>query len=81
LELVFYTEFNDVNQAIAFEKQVKDWSRKKKEAIINDNGKSYLIFLKEELLINNLNKIIKNLITKSFESLRMTVLVLLVLNV
>ena len=30
------TEFNDINQAIAFEKQVKGWSRKKKEAIIND---------------------------------------------
>lgn len=25
-----------MNQAIAFEKQVKGWSRKKKEAIIND---------------------------------------------
>ena len=37
LELVFCTEFNDVNQAIAFEKQVKGWSRNKKEAIINDN--------------------------------------------
>ena len=37
LELVVCTEFNDVNQAIAFEKQVKGWSRKKKEAIINDN--------------------------------------------
>ena len=37
LELVFCTEFNDVNQAIAFEKQVKGWRRKKKEAIINDN--------------------------------------------
>lgn len=36
LELVFCTEFNDVNQAISFEKQVKGWSRKKKEAIIND---------------------------------------------
>lgn len=36
LKLVFYTEFNDVNQAIAFEKQIKGWSRKKKEAIIND---------------------------------------------
>ena len=36
LELVFCTEFNDVKQAIAFEKQVKGWSRKKKEAIIND---------------------------------------------
>lgn len=37
VELVFYKEFNDVEQAIAFEKQVKGWSRKKKEAIINDN--------------------------------------------
>lgn len=36
VELVFCTEFNDINQAIAFEKQVKGWSRKKKEAIIND---------------------------------------------
>lgn len=37
VELVFYSEFNEVEQAIAFEKQVKGWSRKKKEAIINDN--------------------------------------------
>ncbi len=36
VEIVFYSEFNDVNQAIAFEKQVKGWSRKKKEAIINN---------------------------------------------
>ncbi|MNR63639.1 hypothetical protein D3C85_1860180 [compost metagenome] len=33
---MFCTEFNDVNQAISFEKQLKGWSRKKKEAIIND---------------------------------------------
>lgn len=37
VELVFCYEFNDVNQAIIFEKQIKGWSRKKKEAIINDN--------------------------------------------
>ncbi len=36
VEVVFYTEFNDVKHAISFEKQVKGWSRKKKEAIIND---------------------------------------------
>ena len=36
VEIVFYTEFNDINQAIAFEKQLKGWSRKKKEAVIND---------------------------------------------
>ena len=37
VKLVFYSEFNEVEQAIAVEKQVKGWSRKKKEAIINDN--------------------------------------------
>jgi putative endonuclease len=35
LKLVFCESFNDINQAIAFEKQVKGWNRKKKEAIIN----------------------------------------------
>lgn len=35
LKLVFCEAFNDVNQAIAFEKQVKGWRREKKEAIIN----------------------------------------------
>ena len=34
--LLFYHEFGDVEQAILFEKQVKGWSRKKKEAIINN---------------------------------------------
>ena len=37
VELVFFYLFNDIIQAIAFEQQVKGWSRKKKEAIINDN--------------------------------------------
>ena len=36
LKLVFQEAFNDVNQAIAFEKQIKGWRRSKKEAIIND---------------------------------------------
>lgn len=30
VELVFQYEFNDVNQAIAFEKQLKGWNRKEK---------------------------------------------------
>lgn len=34
VEMVFWIEFRDIRQAIAFEKQVKGWSRKKKEAII-----------------------------------------------
>ena len=36
VKLVFCTDFLDPNQAIAFEKQVKGWTRAKKEAIIND---------------------------------------------
>jgi putative endonuclease len=35
VKLVFQESFNDVIQAIAFEKQVKGWRRAKKEAIIN----------------------------------------------
>jgi putative endonuclease len=35
VKMVFYEMFNDVNQAIAFEKQFKRWRRAKKEAIIN----------------------------------------------
>jgi putative endonuclease len=35
LKLVFHEDFNDIKQAIAFEKRVKGWKRSKKEAIIN----------------------------------------------
>ncbi len=35
--LVFLDLFNDVNEAINFEKQIKGWSRKKKEALIDRN--------------------------------------------
>jgi putative endonuclease len=35
VKLVFHELFTDVNQAIAFEKQIKGWERSKKEAIIN----------------------------------------------
>ncbi|MFD0792635.1 GIY-YIG nuclease family protein [Mucilaginibacter litoreus] len=34
LKLVFATDFGDINQAIAFEKQIKGWRRAKKEALI-----------------------------------------------
>nr|HPQ21620.1 GIY-YIG nuclease family protein [Saprospiraceae bacterium] len=37
VELVFSLDFNDVYRAISFEKQVKGWNRKKKEAIISGN--------------------------------------------
>ena len=34
VELVYSTEFSDIKDAIAFERQIKKWSRKKKEALI-----------------------------------------------
>ena len=37
LKLVYYTEFTDINLAIDKEKQLKKWSRAKKEALINGN--------------------------------------------
>lgn len=36
MELVYASEFPDVNDAISFEKQIKGWRRAKKEALISD---------------------------------------------
>ena len=36
LELVYYTSFSNIDKAIEFEKQIKKWSKKKKEALINE---------------------------------------------
>ena len=33
LKLLFFQEFNDINQAIGFEKKIKNWSAKKKFAL------------------------------------------------
>ncbi|MGB3850506.1 MAG: GIY-YIG nuclease family protein [Tunicatimonas sp.] len=37
-KLVYYERFSDVNQAIAWEKEVKDMSREKKEALIRETN-------------------------------------------
>ena len=37
LQMVFLQTFSEVKEAIAFEKQVKGWGRKKKEALIEGN--------------------------------------------
>ena len=37
LSLEFYQEFNDVLQAIYFEKKIKGWTRAKKLALINND--------------------------------------------
>ncbi|MCK5774813.1 MAG: GIY-YIG nuclease family protein [Bacteroidales bacterium] len=44
VELVFYTEFPTLSQALLFEKQVKGWSRKKKEALISKNWENLKLF-------------------------------------
>ncbi len=40
LDLVYQVDFNYINEAIAFEKQLKRWSRKKKEALIRGDWTS-----------------------------------------
>ena len=42
LELVYYDTYFDINQAIAREKQLKKWSRKKKQALIEENSSSLI---------------------------------------
>ena len=37
VELVFYQEFTEPNQAIDFEKKIKKWSRVKKQSLIDGN--------------------------------------------
>ena len=37
VRLVYLSEFFDINEAISWEKQVKRWSRKKKEALIQQS--------------------------------------------
>lgn len=37
VELVFYQDFTEPNQAIEFEKKIKKWSRVKKQALIDEN--------------------------------------------
>ncbi len=36
IELVFYCEFTNINMAIEKEKQIKKWSKAKKEALISN---------------------------------------------
>ncbi|HKK61720.1 MAG TPA: GIY-YIG nuclease family protein [Bacteroidales bacterium] len=37
VKIVFYETFQNPNDAILWEKRIKGWSRKKKEALINGN--------------------------------------------
>ena len=42
VKLVWYTDSNDINYAIDREKQIKGWTRKKKEALI-DTEKHHIL--------------------------------------
>ena len=37
VQLIFHQDFNDIKQAIYFEKKIKKWSAKKKLALANDD--------------------------------------------
>ena len=46
IELMWFETFNDVLNAIAVEKQIKGWSRRKKEALITENWEKLVLYSK-----------------------------------
>ena len=48
LDLVFYAEFTDINLAIEKEKQIKKWSKAKKEALIQGDYKDLVNLAKKK---------------------------------
>ena len=42
VELLYVEEFHDYNDAIAWEKQIKGWTRAKKEALIQNNWENLI---------------------------------------
>jgi putative endonuclease len=46
VKLVWYEVFSDIEEAISTEKQIKGWSRRKKEAIINDEWEKLVEYSK-----------------------------------
>ncbi len=50
VELVWFECYNDINQAIEKEKQIKGWSRKKKEALIKEDFDSLIELSKNSIL-------------------------------
>lgn len=53
VELVWVEMFTDPNQAIALEKQIKGWSRRKKEALINQDWDKLVTFSKNYTQFGN----------------------------
>ena len=46
VELVYFERFHNINNAIAYEKQVKGWSCKKKEALIEGSFEKLKLYSK-----------------------------------
>jgi putative endonuclease len=42
--LIYYEEFGDIHEAIAREKQIKSWSRERKEELIKKANSEWLFF-------------------------------------
>ncbi len=55
LELVWFETFNDVLNAIEIEKQIKGWSRAKKEALIIQDWDRLVLFSKNYTQFGNPN--------------------------
>ncbi len=51
--LVYTTSFYDINDAIRFEKQIKGWSRKKKEALMRGDFDALVLLSKSKTKNNN----------------------------
>ena len=49
VQLVFYAEFSNVEDAIEKEKKIKKWSKKKKEALINGEFEWLPLLAKKKL--------------------------------
>ncbi|WP_298395385.1 GIY-YIG nuclease family protein [Flavobacterium sp.] len=57
LKLMWFETFNDVLNAIAIEKQIKGWSRIKKEALIAQDWDRLVLFSKNYTQFGNPNEL------------------------
>ena len=47
IKLLYFEEFSDISKAFDREKQIQGWSRRKKEALINENYSDLFEFNKK----------------------------------
>jgi len=49
---IYYEKFNDINQTIEREKQLKKWNRKKKENLINTKNPRWVSLVNDKEILN-----------------------------